>query len=186
MKKFSVLTFAILTMVIHPFNSNGQCKLKLVGDSLYSTSDAELGGGNSLAYFSILKTDSLFLLKLTYGRGFAKKMEITPSTPLIFVFKNGSEVKLSPLSKSKTSRSFDILYKYAYIGANEISSIYPITVAQLEQIGKEVPEKINLYYYVKNKETGQFDIQECWQLLHYDWHYKRVVKIVNCALENRK
>lgn len=177
-----IKTLAILGLAFVVIQVNAQCKLKMISDSLYSTSEAELGGGNSSAFFSIMKTGSSFILKLEYARGFAKKMTVNKTTPLIFKFKNDATVKLYPIMQAETEAGFDVKYKYAFIGASEISSLYPISIEQMEQLKDNLPEEINFYYYLKSKKT---DTQENWQLLHYDWHYKRIIKILTCALENK-
>lgn len=186
--RFRDIIYNWLTILLILTSSIGslkaQCDLKPLNDSVLTTSSAEIGGGNSLAYFYILKSGNDFVLKLEYARGFAKKMETTPETPLVFVFEDQSEVKLFPLAKSETEAGFDIKYKYAYIGASEITSLYAITKAQLEQLVHATPLEINFYYFLKNQDAGSAREKEIWQLLHYDWHYKRMIKIVSCALEN--
>jgi hypothetical protein len=184
--------FLILVIILLSITSiiNAQCKIIKINENTTSTKSALLGDGNSAAYISILKIDSIYLMYIDYERGMVNGMEINDTTPLIFYFDSLEKLIIYPVSKSVTQMISDFILPgeliiNAIIGAKEIKVHYKISKEQLEILAVNVPNDIRLYYITEKKPRYTDNYGNYWNLMKFEWHYKkRLVDILQCAIKD--
>jgi hypothetical protein len=186
----TLLFFALFVSI--EFIATGQCKLQERTNKKTEKKEAftllNLGGSNTMIWFSVIKVDSNIYAEVQYYRDISKSFEIKVDCPFLIKLENNTQLLMKQLTADhKTKATFEDFLTGGWESLNAKSGIirYPITKEQILMLIESKIIEAKLYFYAEKNinSTDTDELGTYFRINKIGKNYSKFVEGLKCIIK---